>query len=53
MPAMAKIASNPGGVGVATGVTSGVGVGLTAGECLGAGVTGEGEGTGIVHQTCP
>lgn len=40
---MAKIASNPGGVGV----------GLTAGEGLGTGVTiGEGEGIGIVHQTC-
>jgi len=55
-PVMAKIASNPGGVGVATGVTSDVGVGLTVGEGLGAGVTtgeGENEGTGIAHQTCP
>lgn len=56
MPVMAKITSNPGGVGVTPGVTSDVGAGLTAGEGLGAGVTtgeGENEGTGIAHQTCP
>jgi len=45
-------------VGVATGVISGVGVGLTAGEGLATGVTtgegGEGDGpAGIAHQTCP
>ena len=46
MPAIARIISNPGGVGVAT-----------AGEGLGAGGVmsseGVGEGTGITHQTCP
>ena len=44
MPAIARIISNPGGVGVAT-----------AGEGLGAGgvMSGEGVGEGTGHQTCP
>lgn len=52
MSVIAKITSNPGGVGI--GLGEGVDV-ATVGEGLGAGVTiGEGEGTaGILHQTCP
>ena len=46
MPAIARIISNPGGVGVAT-----AGEGLDAGGVMSG--DGIGERTGITHQTCP